>query len=59
MGLDGFDSAILRVLQRDGWDLAEEVGLLAAPCWRRVKRLEEEGFIQGCIAMVNPKKVNL
>lgn len=63
MSLDRFDVSILRHLQRDGRlsnrDLAEAVGLSAAPCWRRVKRLEEEGYIQYYRAQVDPKKVNL
>jgi len=63
MALDRYDAAILKALQREGRlsnrELAERVGLSAAPCWRRVKRLEEEGYIQDYIALVNPKKVNL
>ena len=42
--LDKFDIAILRELQTDGRltnsELAQRVGLSAAPCWRRVKALE-------------------
>ncbi len=61
--LDRFDAAILRVLQGDGRisnrDLAERVGLSAAPCWRRVKRLEDEGYIEKYVAVVNPKKLGM
>jgi DNA-binding Lrp family transcriptional regulator len=43
--LDKFDLAILRELQADGRlsnaELAARVGLSAAPCWRRVRALEE------------------
>ena len=43
--LDKFDIAILRELQADGRltnaELAQRVGLSAAPCWRRVRALEE------------------
>ena len=63
MTIDRYDAAILKALQREGRlsnrELAERVGLSAAPCWRRVKRLEEEGYIQDYIALVNPKKVGL
>lgn len=63
MSVDRYDAAILKALQREGRlsnrELAERVGLSAAPCWRRVKRLEEEGYIQDYIALVNPKKIDL
>ena len=63
MDLDRYESQILSLLQRDGRlsnrDLAEAVGLSAAPCWRRVKRLEKEGYIKQYIAQVNREKVDL
>lgn len=61
--LDEIDRRILRELQQDGRlsnaALAEKVGLSATPCWRRVKRLEDEGYILGYVALVNPQKVGL
>ena len=49
--LDKFDLAILMELQADARltnaELAQRVGLSAAPCWRRVRALEEAGFIKG------------
>lgn len=61
--LDNFDIAILNALQRDGrlsnQALAEQVNLSTSPCWRRVKRLEEEGFIVGYSALLNPAKIGL
>ena len=55
--LDKFDLAILRELQADARltnaELAQRVGLSAAPCWRREKALEEEGYITGYHAQVN------
>ena len=49
--IDKFDLAILQELQTDGRltnaELAQRVGLSAAPCWRRVRALEEAGFIKG------------
>lgn len=59
--LDAIDRNILRTLQANGRksniDLAEEVGLSAPPCLRRVKILEEEGFIKGYHAELNPEKI--
>ena len=61
--LDSFDWAILRELQADGrlsnTKLAERVGLSAAPCWRRVRALEEAGFITGYRAELNRHKIGL
>ena len=63
MTLDRYDRTILQALQRNGRlsnrDLAEQIGLSAAPCWRRVKRLEEEGYIQDYIAELNPRTLGL
>lgn len=61
--LDRFDLAILKELQDDGRlsnaELATRVGLSAAPCWRRVKALEENGFITGYRAEINRHKMGL
>lgn len=61
--LDKFDIAILQNLQTDARltnaELASRVGLSAAPCWRRVKALEESGFITGYRAEINRHKIGL
>jgi Lrp/AsnC family leucine-responsive transcriptional regulator len=61
--LDKFDIAILSELQRDARltnaELAQRVGLSAAPCWRRVRVLEEEGYITGYRAEINRHKLGL
>ncbi len=61
--LDRFDLAILQELQADGRltnaELAQRVGLSAAPCWRRVRSLEERGFIQGYRAVLDRDKLGL
>jgi len=61
--LDKFDQAILAALQEDGAlsmaALSERVGLSSTPCWKRVKRLEVDGFIEKRVALVNRKKVGL
>jgi DNA-binding Lrp family transcriptional regulator len=54
---------ILRILQKDSsiknTDLAEQVGLSASPCLRRVKILEEAGVINRYVALVNGAQVHL
>jgi DNA-binding Lrp family transcriptional regulator len=61
--LDKFDLAILQELQTDGRltnaELAHRVGLSAAPCWRRVRALEEAGFIKGYRAEIDRHKIGL
>ncbi len=61
--LDKFDIAILQNLQMDARltnaELSTRVGLSAAPCWRRVKALEEAGFITGYRAEINRHKIGL
>ena len=61
--LDKFDWAILNELQRDGRltnaELAQRVGLSAAPCWRRVRALEASGVIKGYRAEIDREKVGL
>ena len=57
--LDRIDRRILRDLQADGRmtnvELAERAGISAPPCLRRVRALEEAGFIRGYHAEVNPE----
>jgi Lrp/AsnC family transcriptional regulator, leucine-responsive regulatory protein len=61
--VDDFDLSILKVLQEDGrlsnQALAERVNLSTSPCWRRVKRLEENGVIQGYAAILDADKLGL
>lgn len=57
--LDAIDLQILAALQENGRitnvDLSEKVGISAPPCLRRVRALEEAGFIQGYHADLNVK----
>ena len=61
MNLDKFDRLILEELQRDcslsTVELAERVGLSQSPCWRRVKRLKEEGIIKKNVAVLDRTKL--
>lgn len=55
--MDNLDSAIIEELTANGrltnQELAARVGLTAAPCLRRVRRLEEAGIIAGYTARIN------
>jgi Lrp/AsnC family transcriptional regulator, leucine-responsive regulatory protein len=61
--LDRYDIAILRALQQDARlsnaELATRIGLSAAPTWRRVRWLEEQGFITGYRAEIDRRKIGL
>ena len=61
--LDKFDIAILSELQTDARltnaELAQRVGLSAAPCWRRVRALVAHGFIKGYRAELDRHKIGL
>lgn len=60
MKLDRLDVKILAALQKDGQisktQLAENVGLSSAACWKRVKRLEQEGLIKHYRAFIDIEK---
>lgn len=59
--LDKMDRKILNILQTDNQitnlELADQVGLSAPPCLRRVRRLREEGYIMKDVSLVDPFKV--
>ena len=59
--LDPIDRKILAELQADGRmtnvELARRVGISAPPCLRRVRTLEEAGFIRGYHADINPREL--
>lgn len=63
MELDDQDRRLLRILQRDGrisnQDLAEQAGMSASACWRRVRSLEESGIVRGYAAEVEPAAAGL
>src|SRR6201990_967177 len=62
-GLDRIDQRILAALQEDASrsaaEIAEAVGLSQSPCWRRIQRLREEGYITSQVALVDKRKVGL
>ena len=61
--MDQTEKRILRLLQEDGRlsnvALAEKIGLSESPTYRRVRQLEEGGFITGYAALVNQRKLGL
>ena len=61
--LDAADRTILRLLQQDGTlsnpQLAEQLSLSVTPCWRRLKRLEDEGYIKDYQANLDRRKLGL
>lgn len=61
--MDRIDKEILTLLQ-DNADLplaeiASRVKLSSTPCWRRIQRLEEQGYIQRRVAILDAKKLNV
>jgi Lrp/AsnC family transcriptional regulator len=63
MDMDRIDRGILDLLQRDGTlelgAIAERVGLSKAPCWRRIRRLQESGVIRRTVALLDAKLLNV
>lgn len=61
--LDNFDLKILQALSSDArmtmTDLSDRIGLSKTPCHARVKRLEQDGYILGYRALIDPVKMGL
>ena len=61
--LDPTDGRILDLIQNDAAlsvaQIAEKVGLSSSPCWRRIKRLEEDGVIQRRVTILDREKLGL
>ena len=59
--IDRTDLGILARLQRNSsasvGEIAESVGLSPSPCWRRIQRLEQEGFIRERVALLDREKL--
>ena len=57
------DRKILAVLQQEGrltvQDLAERVGMSVSPTWRRLKALQESGYIRRYAAILDPQRVGV
>ncbi|MFC1234187.1 Lrp/AsnC family transcriptional regulator [Vibrio sp. F74] len=63
MELDKTDRKLLSMLQVDSTlslnALAEAVNLTTTPCWKRLKKLEDNGVISKRVALLNPEKLGL
>jgi len=61
--LDSYEKRILAILQQDAsrstTDIAAEIGLSQAPCWRRIQRLKEEGYIRAQVCLLDRRKMGL
>lgn len=62
-GLDAFDRKILALMQEDASrssaEIAELVGMSQSPCWRRIQRLKDEGYITRQVAIIDRRKIGL
>jgi DNA-binding Lrp family transcriptional regulator len=61
--LDKIDRKLLSLLQSDCTlslqALADAVNLTTTPCWKRLKRLEDDGILLGRVALLDPEKLGL
>lgn len=61
--MDKLDKKILELVQKNGEltaaDIADRVGLSKAPCWRRIRRLQELGIIRQTVALLDAKALNV
>ncbi len=60
--MDLLDQKILNLLQLDASltvkKIAGQIALSVTPCWKRIQKLEAQGFIRARVALLDPKKVN-
>jgi Lrp/AsnC family transcriptional regulator len=61
--MDVIDRKLLGMLQQDAAlsldDLSERVGLSRNACWRRVKRLEDDGIIKARVTLLDASRINV
>jgi len=60
--MDSTDKKILNLLQTDASltvkQIAEQISLSVTPCWKRIQKLEEQGYIRARVVLLDPKMVN-
>lgn len=60
--MDATDKKILQLLQTDASlsvkQIAAQIPLSVTPCWKRIQRLEAEGFIRSRVALLDAGKIN-
>jgi Lrp/AsnC family transcriptional regulator len=61
--VDKIDRKILELLQQNAEltaaDIADRVGLSKAPCWRRIKKLQEDGVVKQTVALLDARALNV
>ena len=61
--LDNYDHNILKILQSNASlsieEIADKVNLSRNACWRRIKKMEDDGVISKRVVVLNAKKLNL
>ena len=61
--IDLIDQKILSLLQSDSnlsvAEVADKVNLSQSPCWRRISRLKEEGYIKNKVILLDRQKLGL
>jgi len=61
--IDRVDREILRLLSADASlslaEIAAHVGLSPTPCWKRIRRMEQDGIIQRRVAILDADKIGL
>lgn len=60
--MDATDKKILDLLQADAGltvkQIAAQIPLSATPCWKRIQKLGQQGFIRARVALLDPEKIN-
>lgn len=60
--MDTVDRKILNLLQEDATltvkQVADRVHLSVTPCWKRIRKLEADGYIRARVALLDPERVN-
>lgn len=63
MELDSYERRILGLLQDDAsratTEIAQEVGLSQAPCWRRIQRMKDMGLIKRQVCLLDRRQLGL
>jgi Lrp/AsnC family transcriptional regulator len=61
--MDRTDKRILELLQVDSElavsEIGKRIGLSTSPCWRRIQRLEKNGYVKKRVALLDPILLNL
>jgi len=59
--MDEMDRQILRILQENcglsASDVARQIGLSASPCWKRIKRMQDDGVIKRQVAVLDADRL--